>query len=180
MGSFRFTGLALLAPFSVSAAAPAPDDFNMLFATTCMQYFYAQDDLRKEMTGQGASVLRGEQAAFFLGGKPGTAWIITASGRNYVVSLREDTTCAVFAQRAEPEAVQRGFGALVDSAPGPLIARKLDDPVLGPNAGPNRTIAYAWGREDDDSELVFTLTTSDDASATAQAMASMAVSRKAD
>lgn len=86
--------------------------------------------------------------------------------------------CAVFAQRANPEVVQRGFNALVDSAPVPLTAKKPDDSALRPNAGSIRTTAYSWSREHDDSELVFTLTTSDEVGATAQAMASMALTKK--
>lgn len=180
MRNLWIAALALLAPPTVLATEAVPDDFNMLFANTCMKYFYAQDGLKKAMAEQRAGVLDGEQAEFFLGGQPGTAWIITISGDKYVVSLRDDSLCAVFAQRADSEAVQRGFGALVDSAPEPLTAKRLDDPALGPNTASARTIAFSWGREQDDSELVFTLTTSDDVSATAQAMASMALSKKPD
>jgi hypothetical protein len=169
---------ALFSSSTVSAAEIETSNFNALFATTCMQYFYSQEDLRKEMPGQSAEVLPAEQSEFFLGGQPGTAWILVVSGAKYVVSLRDDTLCAVFAQRAESAAVQTGFSSLVGSAPEPLIATKLDDLALGPNNRSTRTIAYSWGRPKDDSELVFTLTTSDDVDATVQAMASMALVKK--
>lgn len=55
---------------------PNPDDFNVLFATTCMRYFYAQNDLRKEMTEQAATVLSGEQARFI-------SWWTTCHGVDY-------------------------------------------------------------------------------------------------
>ena len=170
----------MLSSSVVSAAEIETSDFNALFATTCMQHFYAQDDLRKEMANRDAGALPGEQAEFFLGGQPGTAWIIASSGAKYVVTLRDDTLCAVFAQRAESAAVQTGFSSLVGSAAEPLIATKLDAPALGPNNRSTTTIAYSWGRPEDDSELVFTLTTSDDVDAAVQAMASMALIKKPD
>lgn len=171
--------LALLAPGFASAAGSAlPDDFNALFAMTCMKHFYSQNELREAMNAQSDGVLSGEQAKYFLQGSPGTAWSVTAPSAKYVVALRDDTLCLVFAQRAVSSAVQRGFVALVSSAPDPLVAIKLNDPSLGPNRGTTRTIAYSWGRPEDDSELLFTLTTTDDVDATTQALASMALVNK--
>ena len=143
-----------------------------------MKHFYSHDGLRKAMDEQGAEVLAGGQAEFFLGGQAGTAWILTALSTKYVVSLREDALCAVFAQRAESGPVQSGFASLVSSAPEPLVARKLKDPALGTTSGSTKTAAYSWGRPEDQTELVFTLTTSDDSNVTAQAMASMTLTKK--
>jgi hypothetical protein len=88
--------------------AGLPDDFNALFAMTCMKYFYSQGDLRKTMAERNAEVPSGEQAEYFLGGQPGGDLGHYCSEYKYVVSLRDDTLCAVFARRAISDAVQRG------------------------------------------------------------------------
>ena len=118
-------------------------------------------------------VLQGEPSSFFLGGKPGTAWSVQADTGKYVVSLRDDNVCAVFAQRANVSEIQDNFTSLVTVAPDPLVA--IEREPAGPNSDTLKTVSYAWTRPKDKSELLFTLTTSTEASPTVQAMASLAV-----
>lgn len=153
------------------------DSFTSLFALTCMKHFYAHDKLRAEMAATNAAVLPQDRAAFFLNGSHGTAWAVLENGQRYVVALRDDDICAVYAQHAPVEVVQTNFVALVSSSPAPLVAEKLDGAASGPNSGVLHTIAYAWSRPKDDTQLTFTLTTSTDG-APVQAMASMAYSKK--
>lgn len=106
-----------LALLTIPAGASGQlDAFTELFARTCMQHFYSQDKLRQEMAQHPA--LAGEQAAFFLGGTDGAAWQVERSGAKFVVSVREDGLCAVFAQRAQASEVQRNFSAIVGRSPG--------------------------------------------------------------
>lgn len=166
-----------LAPLPALAQADAADDFNVLFASTCMKHFHTPGSLRTAMEGNQVEELIGEQARFFLDGAPGTAWILDGASGKYVVSLREDSICAVFAQKADASVVRTGFEGLVRAAPAPLVSRRVDDPAMHEHA---QTITYAWSRPEDDVDLIFMLTTSSDPDVSAQAMASMALARKAD
>ncbi|MES5815912.1 hypothetical protein [Pseudoxanthomonas sp. Soil82] len=168
---------ALLPAFAV--ASPSPDSIGDLFAGTCMKHFYSQDALRKAMSDTGAPEAPPEKAEFFLGGNPGKAWFVIAPSTAYVVALRDDTVCAVFAQRANTDQAHAGFAALVSTAPEPLVAAVQDADALGPKDSHTRTAAYSWSRPEDKYELLFVLTTSDSPGATAQAMASMSLVGKA-
>lgn len=131
------------------------------------------------MSDIGAPEAPPEKAEFFLGGKPGKAWFVVAPSTAYVVALRDDTVCVVFAQRADPTQVHAGFSALVSTALEPLVAAAQDATGLGPNDSHTRTTAYTWSRPKDKDELLFVLTTSDRSDATAQAMVSMSLVGKA-
>jgi hypothetical protein len=159
---------------SVFAAEPQEEVFTTLFAATCMKHFYAPDELRAEMSS--APVLQGEPSQFFLGGKLGTAWAVGIAGGKYVVAWREDNVCAVYAQRASAAEVHANFVSLVATAPEPLVASPRE--AAGPSTDSLKSIAYGWHRAKDKTELLFTLTTSSDASSNVQAMASMAVANK--
>lgn len=175
----RFVLAAALFP-ALAAASPPPDSINDLFAGTCMKHFYSQDNLRKAMVDLGAPEAPPEKAEFFLGGNPGKAWFVMAPSTAYVVALRDDGVCAVFAQRADIEQVRVGFSSLVGTAPEPLLAAAQDSTGLGPNDAHTRTVAYSWSRPQDQDELLFVLTTSSRDDATAQAMVSMSRVGKAD
>lgn len=175
--SFALSWALVSGPALAQEPAPAADDFNMLFATTCMKHFHTPDTLREAMVKNGVEELIGEQSRFFLDGAPGKAWILDGSSGKYVVSLREDAICAVFAQQAKPDVVRAGFEALVKAAPAPLVSRRVEDPAMHDHAD---TVTYAWSRPEDDVDLVFMLTTSTDPDVSAQAMASMALAKKED
>lgn len=172
----KLLAIAALLP-ALAAASPASDGINDLFAGTCMKHFYSQDNLRKAMSDALEAPV--EKAEFFLGGNPGKAWFVVAPSTAYVVALRDDTVCAVFAQHANPDQVRAGFLALVATAPEPLVAEAQNATGLGPNDAHTRTTAYSWSRPEDKDELLFVLTTSDRNDATAQAMVSMSLVGKA-
>lgn len=170
----NFLAAAALLP-ALAEASPPPDSIGDLFAGTCMKHFYSQDGLRAFMGDIGAPEAPPEKVEFFLGGSPGKAWFVIAPSTAYVVALRDDTVCTVFAQRADPDEVQAGFLALVGTAPEPLVAAEQDAAELGPNDANTQTMAYSWSRPEDQDELLFVLTTSDSSDATAQAMISMSL-----
>ncbi|HET7332242.1 NMCC_0638 family (lipo)protein [Dyella sp.] len=153
------------------------DSFTALFAITCMKYFYSHDQLRAQMASSNVPTIPQDRAASFLGGAHGTAWLVLQDGQRYVVVLRDDDICGVYAEHAAVDVVQKNFVALVGEAPAPLTAVKLDGAVSGPDSGALHTIAYGWSRPQDDSQLTFTLTTST-TGVPVQAMATLAYSKK--
>lgn len=171
--------LILLVATAVSSAGSDQsqpiDEFNALFANTCMQHFYSQEKLPGQLEKHGLERLPPEQAEFFLGGTEGTAWLMLTPSNRYVVSLRKDTLCSVFAQRGKRATVEAGFQKLVGSAPQPFLVRNKESGPAGPNDDQRKTITRAWTRPGDATELLFVLTTSTREDATAQVMASMAL-----
>lgn len=168
MRGLLFLITLVASPASIAEGNP-PGEFNALFASTCMQHFYAQEKLREQMQGYGLEVLPPDQAEFFLAGTEGTAWILMAPTTRYVVSLSDRSICSVFAQRGDQDSIQSGFLSLVGTAP-PLMAREVVASELGPRDPGTKTIARAWSRPTDKDELLFVLTTSMNPEATAQAM----------
>jgi hypothetical protein len=175
MRALFFIPCIFLAPPAWSSSSG--DAFTALFASTCMKHFYSHDQLRAEMAALNAPVLAGDQAAFFLGGVHGTAWTVLQAGQRYVVALRDDGICAAYAQHADVPEVQADFTGLVSSSPAPLVAERLDGALSGPDRGALHTIAYAWSRPNDKTQLTFTLTTSTEG-VPVQAMASVSVGAK--
>ncbi len=162
---------------SATASEPADsgfDAFSALFATTCMQHYYSQETLPDAIAAYGGQPIPAENASFFLRGANGSAWIIVAEEGRFVVSLGDTGICAVFAQRAVPDVTRAGFLTLVSTTHPPLLAEPRTI-TAGSNDGRSSTIAYAWFRPEDDKELLFALTTSDDPAATSQAFATMSL-----
>lgn len=166
--------LTVLLLVSASCAASEVDDFTYLFAKTCMQNFYTPENLVTQMAAN--PVLEAESAKFFLGSAVGTAWSIDDGNAKYVVALRNDNVCAVFAAQAPIEEVTHNFVHSVSTAPPPLVA--VERPGLVPSTEHIRTTAYGWSREQDKTELLFTLTTSSDHLSPVKAMASVALVAK--
>jgi hypothetical protein len=166
----------------VSPAVPAsPEDVEpvtVIFAASCMAHYHDPEGMDKEMTGAGAEVLNGESSKkAFLDGHPGHLWLVKARGNPYVISLRDDGLCSVFAEKADVAKVQAAFSDMAL-----LPERKKDDKVhvirvspekAGPNSDTLKSIGYAW-RGPGKTALFFSLTTSTSDKAPLQAMMSVA------
>jgi len=174
-------GFALLL---VTAPALAQDGdaaafFVKLYAETCMKHYSKPDTLKAEFEAAKTPELPASTAGFFLGGMPGKAWPQRGPGQGrFVVSLRDDGICAVFAQHADDVAVEKGFRNLVSTSPPPLTAAADKDEHAMSPTGPIHTLSYTWSRPGDSSELLFTLTTAVSPDAPVQAMASLGPTRK--
>jgi len=140
-----------------------------------MKYFSSPDKLRVAMKEGGMDPLSAVATKFFLNGKDGYAWAVPIDDQRYVVTLRSDGICAVFAQHAEIEAVRKDFTRLVSKATPPVEAHVLPG---GTNNAVVQTTTYAWSKPAEETQLVFMLTTSTDPKAPAQAMATMALAAK--
>ncbi|MEO8308697.1 MAG: hypothetical protein ABI616_11735 [Pseudomonadota bacterium] len=168
--------LAASMPCCLPAAQDAgPDSFVALYSTTCMKYYNSAEKLRATMKEGGMTELTGAGSAFFLARQTGIAWRVPIEGESYVVALRQDGICTVFAEHAAIETVRKDFTKLVSKATPPVQAVSLPG---GPSGTAVQTITYAWTRPADDEQLVFTLTTTTDPKAPTQAMATVALTAK--
>lgn len=147
--------------------------FANLYAKTCIKHFGKPDALRNELTTNKLPTLPAKLAPIFLGGMSGTAWNLSNSVGNFVVSLRADNTCAVFARRADPVAVEKRFIEIVSVSPSPLVAEKRKDERVNSPQGPMRSISYVWFRPGAKQKLHFLLSTSSSPAASLQAMATL-------
>lgn len=180
---FPVLAMATVTPASrLSPAVPAsPEDVEpvtVIFAASCMAHYHDPEGMEQEMTGAGAEILDGEPSKkAFLDGHPGRLWLVKAKGNPYVISLRDDGMCSVFAQKADAAKVQAAFSDMAL-----LPERKKDDKVhvvrispekAGPNSDTLKSIGYAW-RGPGKTALFFSLTTSTSDKAPLQAMISVA------
>jgi hypothetical protein len=170
-----FVQAAAQVPAPAPAPVAVPEPFVAVFSTTCMKYYNTGDKLIVAMKESGTVELTGDAARFFLNGNTGHAWTIPIEQQRYVVALRSDGICTVFAQHAQTDVIQKDFTRLVSRATPPTEARLLPG---GPSGTAVHTITYAWAKPADDTQLVFTLTTSTNPAAPVQAMATVALTAK--
>ena len=96
--------------------------------------------------------------------------------RNVVLALlKGKNLCAVYGRRADAEAVQQQFSAIVATAPSLLVATRVTNKLAQTSAnGQTHTVAYEWSVPNAHRKLLFTLTTASSATAQIQAMGSAA------
>ncbi|HBS54178.1 MAG TPA: hypothetical protein DEA38_00425 [Stenotrophomonas sp.] len=163
--------LAVAQPSRAPKAAPAQDPFSELFDTACMQHIGAPARLQALMEANGLTPLQPAEAATLLQGQPGVAWLVPLASGRYAVSWADDGTCSVYAEKAEPAVVQKGFARLMQAAPKPLQVRSL--PGRGPLPADQVAIQYGWATPGETKLRVrFRLVTRQAAEAGVQAMAS--------
>ncbi|WP_313117130.1 NMCC_0638 family (lipo)protein, partial [Stenotrophomonas indicatrix] len=151
--------------------ATAQDPFSELFDTACMQHIGAPARLQSLMDANGLTPLQPAEAATLLQGQPGMAWMVPLASGRYAVSWADDGTCTVYAEKADPAVVQKGFARLMQAAPKPLQIRSL--PSRGPLSGDQVAIQYGWATPGESKLRVrFRLVTRQAAEAGVQAMAS--------
>lgn len=150
---------------------PAQDAFSELFDTACMQHIGAPARLQALMDANGLTPLPAAEAATLLQGQQGVAWMVPLASGRYAVSWADDGTCTVYAEKADPAVVQKGFARLMQAAPAPLQVRSL--PGRGPLSADQVAIQYGWATPGESRLRVrFRLVTRQAAEAGVQAMAS--------
>lgn len=170
-------GLALLLTAAPAFAqdGDAAAFFIKLYAEKCMKHYAKPEALKAEFEAAKTPELPADTAKFFLGGEPGKAWPQRGPGQGrFVVSLRDDGVCAVFAQYADDVSVEQKFKDMVSTSPAPLTATREKDDRSIEATGPIHTLSYAWARAGDPTKLQFTLTTAVSPDAPVQAMATLA------
>ena len=178
------TALVWLGSIARATAAAGFDTraiaFVNLYRDTCMNHLNKPAALRSDLEGQGWRPVSSQYASFFLQGKPGRTWAMAKSGGNFVVALRDDGICAVFARSAKQNDVELFFNALVRSteAAGLPTERRPDKVLQTPN-GPVRYTSYVQGKPESTVRISLVLSTTSSTTASIQAMATLSLVRAA-
>ena len=164
---------------NISTAATVGEDqagsFVRLYSSLCLKHVNNLDALRQKL--ERMPRLPPEKAAHFLAGRAGDAWPVPDKYGTFVlVLLSGKSFCAVYARRADTEAVEKQFARLVATAPPPLTAKQVTNKHAQTSAnGPTHTVSYEWYVPSAHRKMLFTLTTASFASAQIQVMGSAAI-----
>ncbi|PPC78261.1 hypothetical protein C4K68_06405 [Pokkaliibacter plantistimulans] len=162
----------LFSPGSQAAGIdPAAEFFATLYLNTCMRYVGDAQTLRNQLLQQKLPALSKDEAAFFLENQKGEAWSVPSSVGNFVLAIRRDGICAVFAERANTATTEALFSSLMVKTPNGLQALKVRDTARQGNLGTVRTMEYRWFAAGNNKALQFILTTLPAGDAKVQAMA---------
>jgi len=177
-------GLISIGGMGRAAAAAGFDPraiaFVNLYRDTCMDHLNKPAALRSDLDGQGWQSVPSQDASFFLQGAPGRTWAVTKSAENFVVALRDDGICAVFAHSAKQGDVELFFNALVKStAATGLPTERHPDKVLQTSNGPVRYTSYVQGKPESKVRISLALSTTSSTTANVQAMATLSLIRGA-
>ncbi len=171
--------VALCFHSGISFAATTGDEqassFINLYSALCLKHVNNLDALREKL--RPLPKLPPEKAEHFLAGRAGDVWPIPDKHGTFVLALiKGENLCAVYARRADTEAVQQHFSAIVATAPPPLVATPVANKRAQTSAnGQTRTVAYEWSAPNAHRKMLFTLTTASSATAQIQAMGSAAI-----
>ncbi|WP_439665874.1 NMCC_0638 family (lipo)protein [Frateuria sp. GZRe14] len=148
--------------------------FISLYSSLCLKHVNNLDALREKL--RPLPKLPPEKAEHFLAGRAGDVWPIPDKHGTFVLALPKGMNlCAVYGRRADAEAVQRQFSAIVATAPSPIVATRVANKLAQTSAnGQTRTVVYEWSVPNAHRKLLFTLTTASSATAQIQAMGSAA------
>lgn len=141
-------GAMMLASGSpVSAAADARADFvAKLFIDACVPNMGQPAKVRTWAEEHHLNQISSLAAlGVFVGpGDRGAAWAVPAASGNYALSIRGTTTaCAVWAQAADPEAVEALFKTLIQGVERPGLKIAVDEDLTSPSpSGKVRTLIY--------------------------------------
>lgn len=147
-----------------------------LFAKTCVKHTGKADELRTELKTAGLPVIPDQYAASFLGGAPGQAWSATNPVGEFVIAVRQDGICAVFARQANQKDTETIFATMVKAVSRPpfAVTKGKETTATTPN-GPTHTMAYKSAAPKAKTAIQFTLTTASEPTAALQAMASLMI-----
>lgn len=152
------------------------DSFANIYASTCLKHLSRLDELREKL--KSVPALPPERAAKFLNGTQGKAWPVPDKHGTFVVAVPDGkNSCSVFARRVEASAAIERFDRLVKQAPSPLKTRLIQDQAGSVGSKARRTVAYEWFLDGAQRRMQFVLTTSTDANADIQGLATASLAQ---
>ena len=149
--------------------------FIRLYSSLCLKHVNNLEALREKLKPM--QQLPPEKAELFLAGRTGDVWPVPDKSGTFVLALLKGKSfCAVYARRADTEAVEQKFSAIVATAPSPLVAKQVENGHAQTAAnGQTHTIAYEWSVPNAHRKMLFTLTTAPSTSAQIQVLGSAAI-----
>ncbi|MCH1783163.1 NMCC_0638 family (lipo)protein [Psychrobacter glaciei] len=145
------------------------ETFQAIYASTCMQYLLKLDELRDKL--KDLPQLTDVQAKQFLKGHSGSAWPVPDDHGTFVLTLLEEKNmCAVYANKANSQVVEKQFSNMFASAPSPLTSNERDNSKQTTISGERTTLSYEWAQQGAQRKMLFMLTTDSSADADVQAL----------
>jgi hypothetical protein len=160
--------VALICAASIAAPpARAEEDFDYnaneafrLFSNTCLRYLGVPDDIRRwAARSRLVPITDTDILTMVVGaGTKGNAWALpSSSGQAFTLSIRSNTqACAVWAERADPVAVETLFKQMVNGAakanPGVTLTTDIDD-TLPTKSGRGRMLTMTVADKDGEGYL---------------------------
>lgn len=177
------SGGILIARPSTAGTPPAPSaslqalasKFVSLFHDSCMVYMGQDQSLNATLGSHGFKILPADAAADFLQGVTGLAWTAPRRVGEFVVALRDDGSCAVFARKVGEADVQAQFDEMTRATASPLPVVRQPDRVESSSDGPFNVRTYLQGRPGSTSAIQLTLETNASAAAHQQAIATLSL-----
>ena len=149
-------------------------NFVALFHDSCMVYLGQDQALNATLGNHGFKILPDTAAADYLQGSTGLVWAAPKGVGDFVVALRDDGSCAVFARRIDESAVQSDFDEIARATASPLPVVRQPDRVEDSADGPLNTRSYLQGRPGS-TAIQLTLSTTSSATAHQQAVATLSL-----
>jgi hypothetical protein len=145
------------------------ESFLNIYSTTCAKYLPNLDELRDKT--KDLPQLTDAQAKQFLNGHSGSAWPVPDDHGTFVLTLLEEKNmCAVYANKANSQVVEKQFSNMFASAPSPLTSNKRDNSKQTTISGEKTTLSYEWAEKGAQRKMLFMLTTDSSADADVQAL----------
>ena len=145
------------------------ESFLNIYSTTCAKYLPNLDELRDKI--KDLPQLTDAQAKQFLKGHSGSAWPVPDDHGTFVLTLLEEKNmCAVYANKANSQVVEKQFSNMFASAPSPLTSNERDNSKQTTISGEKTTLSYEWAEKGAQRKMLFMLTTDSSADADVQAL----------
>lgn len=145
------------------------ESFLNIYSTTCAKYLPNLDELRDKL--KDLPQLTDVQAKQFLKGHSGSAWPVPDDHGTFVLTLLEEKSmCAVYANKANSQVVEKQFSNMFASAPSPLTSNERDNSKQTTISGERTTLSYEWAQQGAQRKMLFMLTTDSSADADVQAL----------
>jgi hypothetical protein len=145
--------------------------FAEVYAKTCLKNAADMSQLKNKFLEAQVPVLQENKAAFFLGKKQGTVWVIPHVVGDFLVSVDENNHCTVYTHNVNINEVEKLFTKLLEYSTKLYKIERIQDETLATDNGPTHYITYIRTSKKDYSKQKFVLITTTAQGAEIQAKA---------
>ena len=133
--------------------------FTQLYTNTCVKNAADLQVLKSRFSSIEVKQLSRGKAALFLENKPGIVWVIPNVIGDFLVSINEQTECAVYTRHVNINEIERGFIKVLEKTPSSFKIEKVQDETVQTDLGPGHLIRYIRTNTADSSQQEFRLET---------------------